>query len=175
MKKKVLWVGCVLLLIMVSLSVYLYIFGGYKQYLRSQQVIGQMSNDDQKYARDVLDGTDARQVERGIVAGTWLGRVWVWRLGKLVSYTVDDFTVYSHFNGCSEEIRAKLKRGESNTIVRSVYDNIGEWSDQVTPGDYIAIFKAQEKDGFIVGNVREIFNYNFWLFMNEGIDKQCAK
>ncbi len=134
-----------------------------------------MTSEDQKKARVELDGTDARKVERGILAGSWLGRVWVWRSGKLVAYRVDDFTVYSQFDGCSEEIRAKLKRGERNAIVRSVYNKIGEWRGVAHPGDYIAIYKTQADNGWIVGNVREIFNYNFWLFMNVGIDKQCAK
>ena len=38
----------------------------------------------------------------------------MWNAHGLRSFAVDDFTIYSLFDGCSDETRARLKRGERN-------------------------------------------------------------
>ena len=72
---------------------------------------------------DELAGTNQRGAERGFFAGTWFGRIWNWRTSGLNYYKIDEFTVYSMFDGCSSEVREKLNKGENDAIVRQMVSN----------------------------------------------------
>jgi len=120
-------------------------------------------------------GTDQRGAERGILAGTSGGRVWVWSGWRLHSYIADQYTIYSWFDGCSDEVRAKLNAGKANVIERLLFHDMQQWMGQARVGDYVAVYKARPENGGVEGNLREIYAYNFWLFMGKGIDTECAK
>ncbi len=170
------FVGILVLLFTIGIGVtfYLYQYGGLKQYIRAISLINKMPEEEKKKSWDQLNGTDPRGVERGILAGSWLGRVWIWRVKGIRSYGVDEYSVYSLFDGCSDDIRVKLNKGE-NAISKVLYSDFESWDARAKAGDYVAVYTTKPEQGGIVGNMREIYTYNFWLFMRKGIDSECAK
>jgi len=168
-------ISAFLVILVLALGSCLYFYGGMKQYVRAVVVIKRMPVEGQKVAWDEFSGTDPRGAQRGILAGSWMGKVWVWSTKGLKSYEVDEYTVYSLFNGCSDEVRAKLNRGEKNAIQKGIYRDFTMWQKQAKVGDYVAVYTAKPENGGVEGNLREIYDYNFWLFMHTGIDLECTK
>lgn len=155
---------------------YLYQFAGLRQYFRAVEVIKTTTPEEEriKVIEDFY-GTDPRGAERGILAGSGLGRVWIWSGRGLKSYKVDENSIYSWFDGCREDVRARLNKGEANVIQGIIDTNMQNWSEKVQVGDYVAVYPTLSGAGGVEGNLREIYAYNFWLFMRRGIDRQCAK
>ncbi len=133
------------------------------------------TEEDRTKEREYFYGTDPRGAERGILAGSMPGRVWVWSRGRLKSYAVDQYSIFSLFDGCSEDVRARIKRGEANVIEQILFTDMEKWRDGANTGDYVVIYPARSGQGGTEGNLREIYAYNFWLFLQAGIDTQCAK
>jgi hypothetical protein len=100
--------------------------------------------------------------------------VWIWNAHGLKSFVVDEFTIYSLFDGCSDEVRTKLNMG-INGITRNMVTSFSDWKNGANAGDYVTVYIAKPENGGIEGNLREIYDYNFWLFLNNKIDIQCAK
>ena len=174
MKKWALGFVVLILAAVLSVSFYLYNFGGLKQYMRAITLINKMPEEYKEIAKNELRDKDKSGGERGILAGSWIGRVWIWNAHGLKSFAVDEFTIYSLFNGCSDEVRAKLNKG-INGITRTMVTSFSDWKNSVNAGDYVTVYIAKPENGGIEGNIREIYDYNFWLFLNNGIDIQCAK
>lgn len=175
MKRWILGIVSVVLVLLLSLAGNLYFYGGLKQYVRATSVINNLPEEDKNLGWQDLKLTDAREGRGGILAGTWFGKVWTWSADGLQAYAVDDYSIYSFFDGCSDEPRSRLKRGERNAITRSIYKLMDDWRTVVKPGDYVVVYLAQPEEGWVTGNLREIYGYNFWLFLKRGIDIQCAK
>lgn len=160
---------------------WLYQWGGLNYYLRAVKLMRQevpgMREDLMIEARNEFYGTDLRGAERGILAGTWFGKVWVWNNGWLKFYTVDDNSIYSWFDGCSEGGKAALKKGVSiaNVVEKQIFTDINKWRGLAKPGDYVTVYRATPENGGVLGNLREIYAYNFWFFLRRGIEVECAK
>ena len=172
------WVAgwIVLILVLIAGAAFCaYNYMGLKQYKRAISLINQMPEEEKNKAWDELSGTDKRGAQRGLLAGAWAGRVWVWTTAGLTSFVSDENSVYSDFEGCSDDIRARLNKGEGNVIKRTVFMDISKWKESAAPGDYVTVYITIPENGGILGNLREIYTYNFWLFMNKGIDTECAK
>lgn len=172
------WVSVFLvfgIICLMIVSALLYFKAGLSAYIRVNTVIKSMSSEEQRVAREEFYGTDQRGVERGIFAGIWMDKVWVWQRAGLKSFAVDNDSVYSWFDGCRDDIRARLNKGEANVIQRLIYTDLVSWSKQVRVGDYVVVYPAIPENGGTAGNLREIYAYNFWLFMHKGIDTECAK
>lgn len=173
------WIGILIgfgLIIMLGGIGYLYQFGGLRQYIRARSVINNMPTEDKQYAWEKFSGTDPRGAERGILAGSGLGRVWVWSSSGLKSFIVDEYSIYSWFDACREDVKEKLRAGEGGSVIEQVIDtDLNSWREKAKVGDYVAVYPTQAEQGGTIGNLREIYTYNFWLFMKAGIDTQCGK
>jgi len=175
MKKWVVGIVVVVLALILSLSFYLYKFGGLREYIRTITVINSLSDEEKKLATSEMTGTDLRGAERGILAGSWFGRVWMWNSYGLRSFVVDEFSVYSIFDGCSDDARDRLKMGLKNAINTEISTSYTRWKERAKTGDFVTVYVALPESGGTLGNLREIYSYNFWLFLPVGIDAQCAK
>lgn len=76
--KRLIGGSLVLLLILLFVFGYLYQYTGLREYLRAESTIWTTaSEDDKSKTRETFYGTDPRGAERGILAGSVPGRVWV--------------------------------------------------------------------------------------------------
>ena len=109
------------------------------------------------------------------MAGNKFDRIWVWGTGGLRSFKTDEYSVYSRYDGCNPEILAKLNAGESGVIEREIDTDFYSWRQKAKTGDYVRVFVATPEMGGKEGNLREIYTYNFWLFLQRGMEVRCAK
>jgi hypothetical protein len=117
-----------------------------------------------------------RGAEWGILAGNYLGKVWVWGAAGLVSYPVDNNSVYSIFDGCSEEIKAQFRAGNPKAeLGQEIINDYEGWQKRARTGEYVVVYKVAENQGGMVGNLKELHLYNFWPFWPAGIDRRCEK
>lgn len=169
------WIVGVVVFALVLMSYSFYQLSGLKQYVKAVQKIDLLDSQDNQRAREEFYGTDLRGVQRGIFIGYGYERVWVWSNNFVKSFKVDKDSFYSWFDGCNDESRALLNSGKANVIKQVVYKDVQPWLEKVKMGDYVAVFPTQYDQGGQVGNLREVYAYNFWLFLGKGIDEECAK
>lgn len=164
-----------LLTLVIGAGIYLYGFAGLGEYLRMNSAVNKLPEEQKINVVAQVRGINERGGESGILAGNWKGKVWVWRVGGLKAYTVDEFSIYSIFDGCREDIRARLNKGASDAIERQVVTSFDDWRAKAKAGEYMVVYPTVPDQGGVVGNLREIYIYNFWDFLPRGIDIKCAK
>ena len=60
-------------------------------------------------------------------------------------------------------------------IGREIITDFEIWRQRAKVGDYVRVNLTKPNAGGVVGNMREIYTYNFWLFMHDGAEARCAK
>ena len=163
------------LVVVLTVFIYLLTMGGLKEYVRAIVLINKMDDAKKSEVWSEFSGTDARGAERGLLAGTWLDRVWVWTSTGIKSYKTDMFSVYSLFDGCSDKVIISRKNGERNAIRKSLYTDLSLAFNYASPGDYVVIYVGKPANDGEMGVLREMYIYNFWLFMNDKMDIECGK
>lgn len=159
--------------LLVFVGAYVYGLAGGKYYIRARTVINQIPN---TYEREkTWSEFKGYGNYGGILAGSWLGRVWVWGTKGLRSFTVDENSVYSWYDGCNSRVLAQLNTGEVGVIEREIDTDLYNWRQKAKVGDYVRVFIATPEMGGEEGNLREIYTYNFWLFLQRGMEVRCAK
>lgn len=88
---------------------------------------------------------------------------------------MDENTVYSWFDGCSPEPLAELNQGIVGAVRRYLITDMAEWRAKARVGDYVRAYITSEGAGGTVGNLRELYTYNFWLFLPAGMEARCVK
>jgi hypothetical protein len=172
--KKWWWGGIVTLLILMAGS------GGYvwqnrQNWVRAQAKIEQLPEDKQAEAWRELEGDWPGEMYGGILAGSAFERIWVWGREGLKSFVVDEHSVYSWYDGCNEEVLEELSAGVAGAIARYVTADMTDWRGWAVTGDYVRVYVTLPGAGGNPGNIREIYTYNFWLFMPTGMEERCAK
>lgn len=163
----------VVLILLVFVGAYLYGSAGGRYYVRARTVINQIPN---TYEREkTLSEFKGYGNYGGILAGSWLDRVWVWGMDGLRSFKTDEYSVYSWHDGCNPKVLAQLNAGEAGVIEREIDTDLHSWSQKSKTGDYVRVFIATPEMGGKEGNLREIYTYNFWLFLQRGMEVRCAK
>lgn len=152
-------------------------YAGYHNYQRAMKTIEAITDPSEGEEAWREFGGYHEAMYGGMLVGT-LGRgVWVWGREGLRHYRIDPYTVFSAFDGCNPEILAHLEAGEAGAIERKVTTDIKEWRTRVRAGDYVRAYpttQAHLSDSVgTVGNLREIYGYNFWLFMRWGMEERC--
>ncbi len=96
------WSVGMLIAVIILVGYSLYRLSGLQYYQRALYIMSGMEPEqDRIEAEATFFGTDNRGAYRGILAGYWLGRIWVCGEGGLRSFVVDNDTLYSWFDGCS--------------------------------------------------------------------------
>ncbi len=114
----------------------IYKYAGLGEYRRIYSVVDNLPEDQKIKALEQLRGTNVRGAESGVLAGNWMGSVWVWGNDGLKRYKVDQFSVYTIFDGCRDDIRAKLNKGErSNVMERLVISSFENWRKKAQTGN----------------------------------------
>lgn len=173
MKRWRVWVLALLLAVIVSLGIYLYFWGGLKQFARAMFIMANTGRAANQW--DNFYDTHQEYIYGGLLAGTWFDRVWVWGSGGLKPYRVDESTVYSWFDGCNPETLALLNSGKAGAVKQALFTDKAEWREKIKAGDYVRVKVIQPGMDGIPGNLREVYDYNFWLFLEAGMEERCAK
>lgn len=174
MRKLVWFFGLFVAIVLVVLG-YLFIFRGLGAYVRMNIAANRLPEKERQLAINELRGTNGRGAESGAYAGVWLDRVWVWTKDGLKSYLTDKYSVFSIFDGCSDDVRKAVRMGTKDAIRRTLFSDFGDWTMQAGIGEYVVVYRTKPDQGGTPGFLREIYLYNFWEFLPRGIDIQCAK
>lgn len=177
MQKWWVWISLtVVSVLLVFVGVYVYRFAGLEQFWRAKRLIDQFpSQEEQEQTWSEFRGYDSERIYGGILAGSALGRVWVWGVEGLQSFVVDENSVYSWYDGCNPEVLARLNVGEAGVIEREIDTDLYSWRQKAKVGDYVRVFITTPEMGGKEGDLREIYTYNFWLFLQRGMEERCAK
>jgi len=166
---------CFLTVAFVNLGLgifYLYQYAGLKYFVRADILINDMPSETVKKQawKDFIGKSENGY--SGIYAGDWMDRVWVWGNGLIRSFATDQYSVYTFSDGCTESILNSVDQGGVPRVDRLVYFDMNSWKEKVHVGDLVGIIIA--RDG-IPGNLREIYAYNFWPFLQKDWRTLCAK
>lgn len=177
MKKWMVALGVLLLLLVLGLGL-VYQFGGLKNYVLATREISKLSDDQRDRALQNFNGRIGENGYRGMlgyVNKIGSGGLWIWGKNGPKYFSADEYTVYSIFTGCSDQIlNAKPEDGEIE-VARRVYTNVSEWSRDIKNGSYVTIFLAGEGNGGNIGKIREIWAFDWWNFLPKSMGELCAK
>ena len=166
------WFYGIITLLLVFFLVFfgIYQFGGLRFYINAMTYINDLDGEVKLQAKQDFQGKYSENVFRGILGGRWKNRILVWTMSGPKIFATDEFSVYSFYDICDDT--------NSNDLVdvnTSISTNINEWIKQVKSGDYVIIQISQTENGGVLGNLREIYTYNWWGFLPIDAWKQCTK
>lgn len=162
------FIGIIAFLILVLFSglVLLYQFGGLKYYLRATSFINKLPTIERiETSRNFH--SEEKNVYSGTLAGTWNNKVWVWGKKGLKNFNVDQYSVYSYTDGCNNNV--------PKNIEREVIFDFNIWNQKARMGDFVVVLTTGEANGGVLGNLREIYTFNWWTFMGKDMITQCEK
>ncbi len=175
--------AAVFLLLTVA-GAWLYFETGLKQYLRTRAEIGRIAEEQtRREALEEFGWYAPGQLYGGMLAGEFFGRVWVWGVKGLRSFAVDEYSVYSRFDGCSPEVLKRLNEADweagearpGEIIRREMDTDLGAFLGKAKAGEYVRVYLAMPEMGGRAGRLRELYAYNFWLFMPWGMEARCGR
>lgn len=146
-----------------------------QNWVRAKDKIEQLPEEKRLKAWEDFEGYAPQKMYGGIFAGVALNRIWVWSREGLKSFPVDRYSTYSWYDGCNTEVLSELNEGVAGAIGRKVFTNISGWNKEIKAGDYVRIYLTTAEMGGTTGNLREIYGYNFWLFLPVGMEERCEK
>lgn len=171
-------VGLLMLSVFVIVGIFWQIRDGYVDYKRALSAIENVDNEEERESVTREFFGYEKRVYGGMLLATLPGHVWVMGRDGVRHFRTDMDSVYSVFDGCNEEVLGRLLVGEAGVIERQVTTKMREWRRRVSLGDYVRVYVTTEeqiKDSRgVVGNLREIYGYNFWLFMRWEMEERCA-
>lgn len=169
------WRWGFVLVVLVVMGCGVYVGSGYHHWVQAQAKIERLSEENQAQAWREFEGYDERRLYGGILAGSLGSRVWVWTRHGLKVFVTDEYSVYSWYDGCNEGVLAELNAGVAGAIGREILSEIAAWRTRARVGDYVRVYLATAEMGGTEGNLREMYTYNFWLFLPAGMEERCAR
>lgn len=170
------WVFLVSVFLVLSITLgWLYQYSGLKYYIRAISLIKKMPVELQVTANEKFYALGDGDYYSGILAGVWNGNVWIWERGQLKHYLTDEYSVYSFLDDCNEEILNPSERKTTRSIKSEVFIDLAEWKQRANTGDFVTIKLAGVDSGGALGNLREIWAYNWWTFLQKDMKTACAK
>jgi len=152
----------------------LYQFTGLKYLVRATGYINTLPSQEKKNrAWNDFNGTISKEYYSGILAGSWRDKIFVWGRDGLHTFTVDQYSVYSFIDTCSDAYKKSIQNKSKK--VREIDFVMSKWRKKVHQGDFVSIVVAGVKHGGTLGNLREIYTYNRWPFVQGDLEVQCAK
>ena len=155
--------------------IYLFYFFGLRDYINVIASIDKLGLDDKKSAQSQFFISDDGVKYSGTLAHVSNNRIWVWTNYKLKSFKVDQYSVYSFYSACSAIQGEDFSTQGKFSVSRSVDSKISDWKKKTKVGNYINLWLTTKEKGGTVGNLREIYGYDWWVFMPTDIKKQCEK
>lgn len=155
-----------------------YQFGGLHNYIQAVRAINKLVGNQKDTSALIFYGSGGENEYRGILgyinSGNF-GGIWVWGKNGPKYFRGDEYTVYSFFNGCSDEILNAKPDDGSIEVNREIYTDVKEWKKRVSNGNFVSILLAGEENGGILDNLREVWAYDWWYFLPNDIKELCAR
>jgi hypothetical protein len=175
MKKLVL--GLIITSILVGVG-FLVERSGLRRYVNALMIVNSFKTVEQRKKGKIdFFANDKSFTYGGILAGTWQGKIGVWGQSGLKLFTTDQYSVIDYFDGCSASIIDKIASEEIKTPSESLFFNFNtdKWQKIVKAGDYVVVQTTIKGQGGTVGNLRQMYEYNYWPFIQKDIKTECAR
>lgn len=155
-----------------------YYFGGIKEYRQATRAINNLGVNEIDKASQIFRGTGGKNEYRGMlgyVNTSGYGKVLVWGKNGPKYFWGDEYTVYSFFNGCSDEILNAKPEDGAVEVNREIYTDVKEWEKRVKNGSFVTTLLAGEENEGTLGNLREIWAFDWWRFLPKSMEELCAQ
>src|SRR3990172_5642386 len=120
-----------------------YLTSGLKYYIQALDVVNSLEENNKVLARGYFSVAD-KTVYRGTLAfidKQKEGNVWIWGKRGLKRFKIDQYTVFSLYETCSEKMLNGF-RGQGVTLDdRDIYTDINQWSTKLQQGNFIEVWK----------------------------------
>ena len=166
-----------ILIVIVAAIFWLFQFEGLKYYLKAVYSINQLTAEEKVEAKERFYGPGEKGYYTGILARVNtkdFGSVWIWTHGLPRYFTADEYSVFSFFNFCNDFALETLDRETAAPVYRDVYTDVKVWAEKVKRGDFVNVQIAGEGHGGNPGKLREIYVYDWWVFMPIKTEELCA-
>lgn len=179
--KVFIWILAFFLLLDLGLGVFwVYWWGGLKYYIEAAISVNKLTGSEKGKALADFYGTGDPGKYGGILGyinKNGYGGVWVWGNRGPRYFRADQYSVFSSFDICKDQILAAIAKGEgkSVSIDRSIDTDIKIWAKKAKTGDFAVVLITPQGQAGTPGNLREIKSQNWWAFMPVDIKKQCGK
>jgi len=111
----------------------------------------------------------------GITTGKFSG-IWVWGKSGLKYFPVDQNSTYSFYNACTDDIlNATSEERKSLKVQKNVYFDLNEFNVLTKTGDFIVVMTIDETKDKSIKTVKEVWDYNYWGFVQADLKTQCEK
>lgn len=153
-------------------------FSGFTKYIEARWVIYNLPSDKKNVIWDQYLGKDDPYLYSGILAGittNYFPGIWVWGKGGLHYFKTDEYSVFSFFSGCKDEVLNSLNDNQKITIDRDIYSDLKEWRSRTKQGQYVVVMIARPENGGNLGNLREAKANDWWPFSPKEMKLQCKK
>lgn len=167
------WLIIVVVILIIGLGgVSFYQYSGLKHYIKAVKYINELpaeANKQEAWKYFAVD--NIKNGYEGIYAGDYFGRVWVWGQKGLKSFATDKASVYSFFDGCTDEFFQVTDKFVP-AFNHQVFFDKEKWKDKASVGDFVNVTLQKE---VAPGFLKEIYTYNFWPFIQKDQRTECAK
>lgn len=154
---------------------FVYQYGGLRYYVRANWFIAKMSSQNVKIrAWSDFYGDKEVNLFGGIYIGNVFNRIFIWGIGGLLVFTVDQWSVFRYSDACTLEIASKISAGAGKQNEIIIFD-FNDWITKVKQGDFIVVLTAGKNNGGVYGNLRQAYTFNYWPFIQNDIQTQCKK
>lgn len=162
-------VGLVVVLLAVAYGVYE--VAGLRYVIQVNSAISQLSEETKDKVRQNLYYGVEGETSSGLLIGVLANKLFIWGEKGIEIYQLASETVYSYFDGCSDEVLGFISQEGSVTVPRFVTAEQEKWKESVERGDFVGVFLS--KDG--TKKAREVWVYNWWNFLPGPMEKLCAR
>lgn len=167
------WFYRIILSLLVLFSLFfvvLYQFGGLKYFINAMIQINNLEKEIKQQAQQDFRGNDNKNVHKGLLGNSWKNKILVWTMSGPKIFTSDKYSVYSFYDICGD-----INSNDLIDVATSISTDIMEWNKQVKSGDYVIVQISQAENGGNIGNLREIYAYNWWGFLPIDTWRQCTR
>lgn len=164
-----------LVVLVVGLGWWVWRYTGLNKYVDAMQAINALPLEQQGKAKGDFVGSEDSYLYGGILAGVTGDNVWIWGRRGLHYFKTDEYSVYSYFSMCNDEILRAFANNEKVVIDRSVDTDLTSWRQKAKTGQFVVIMITNPENGGTLGNLREMKAHDWWAFLPTNIGKLCEK
>ena len=167
-------IGLFVLFVLLAIALifgYIVVAFGYGDFLRARWEIRQLPLDARAQAEEWLYRKDTKNAYSGILARANDKAIWVWGEQGLKRYSAREKPAYAMFVACDKIINV----GEQTkyTIEKKVVGEVEEWKQTIKTGDYVELIFPN--DGMEHTQFEEVNGYDWWIFLPQTMEAQCAR
>ena len=173
--KKSFWIVVIFISLLIPGLIYFYNYAGLKYFVRAISIINSNDTNEKKEQSWNIFNNESEGFYSGIYAGIFVNKVGVWGKSGLKLFNTDEYSVFRYIDSCSPAIIDEIATGKGQSYRSISFGLSNDWLEVVKVGDYAIVVITKSINGGKVGNLREIYVYNRWPFVQKDIYTECAK